>query len=492
MSASMEAVVPTLGATERNLTGSGPATQADRAAARKANKQVAGRLIRTTARVAIGWSSRTWGLLDAAMAAGAFALAHLFSPYRHDTHPAYSVLLGSTFFALSLVFFGCVLGVYDRHNFTSRTRMAGQTLLITALALAATCLAFGWIGYVRVGRYIIVGAFAISSGGIFSVRMLARDLARRAKIRVLFYGPRCKFRPLAVQIRRLHSAFYERPAYVDLGATALSDRRAQLVEAFNRVQPDEIIVMDNDGGVLEILHHCSGILKSGCGIFTYASYFETLLGQVPVEAIDERGVLGWGFKVGSFHTGLAKRPTDLALALIGLIVGAPLMLLCAILVRLTSPGPVIYKQVRVGRYGRNFWIYKFRTMRVDAERDGAVWASEKDTRVTPIGNFLRKTRFDELPQLFNILRGEMSLVGPRPERPEFVEQLQRHVPHYELRHLVQPGLTGWAQVRFRYGSSIEDAQRKLAYDLYYVRHCGLAFDAAIWMRTLAAMAKGAR
>ncbi|MDB5333748.1 MAG: capsular polysaccharide biosynthesis protein [Phycisphaerales bacterium] len=492
MSASMEAVVPMEATADSALAGASTAKEADRAATRKANKQVAGRIMRTTARAAVSWSSRTWGLLDAAMAAGAFALAHLLSPYHHDAHPAYSVLLGALFFACSLVFFGCVLGVYDRHNFTSRGRMAGQALLITGLALAVTCLAFGWVGYVRIGRYIVVWTFLISFAGIFLVRLLARDLAQRAKIRVLFYGPRGKFRPLAAQIRRLHSAFYERPVYVDVQATALVDRRAQLIQAFNRVQPDEVIVMDNDGAVLEILHHCAGILKSGCGIFTYAAYYETLLGQVPIDAIDERGVLGWGFKVGSFHTGLAKRPTDLALAAIGLLVGAPLMLLCALLVRLTSPGPIIYRQVRVGRYGRHFWIYKFRTMRVDAERDGAVWARAGDARVTPVGKFLRKTRFDELPQLFNILRGEMSLVGPRPERPEFVEQLQRHVPHYELRHLVQPGLTGWAQVRFRYGSSIEDAQRKLAYDLYYVRHCGLAFDAAIWMRTLAAMAKGAR
>ena len=125
-------------------------------------------------------------------------------------------------------------------------------------------------------------------------------------------------------------------------------------------------------------------------------------------------------------------------------------------------------------------------------QSGAVWARAKDSRVTPVGGLLRKTRLDELPQFWNILRGEMSFVGPRPERPEFVEQLRQQVPHYELRHLVPPGLTGWAQVRFRYGATIGDAQRKLAFDLYYVRHCSLAFDIAFCLRTIAAMAKGAR
>jgi len=168
------------------------------------------------------------------------------------------------------------------------------------------------------------------------------------------------------------------------------------------------------------------------------------------------------------------------------------MLVCGLLVKLTSPGPVIYTQSRVGRYGKPFTIYKFRTMQHDAEKGGAQWAKSGDVRATPLGRFLRKSRLDELPQLWNILRGDMSLVGPRPERPEFVEKLRQHIPHYDMRHLVLPGLTGWAQVRFRYGASLEDSQRKLAFDLYYVRHCGLAFDLAICLRTLAAMAKGAR
>lgn len=451
------------------------------------------RYLRGTARSAVSWSSRTWGVLDAVLAAGAFVLAHFISPQFHYAAASHvTIVIGPLIFSACLVFLSCVLGVYDRHNFTSISRMSGQQIAVSAFALAMTCLAFGWLGYVQVGRYIVLGAFVGAAALTFACRMIARELAQRAKIRVLFVGPRKKFRPLALQLRTVYSRFYQRPHYVELGEECVATRRSQLAAALEEQAPDEVIVLDNAVGVHDVLHYSATILRSGCGIFSYSSYYERLLRQSPVDTIDERGVLGNGFNVGSFHSGLIKRPIDVSLAALGLFVGAPLMLACALLVRLSSPGPIIYRQVRVGRYGRPFWIYKFRTMRADAEKDGAVWATKGDCRVTTVGKVLRKTRFDELPQLWNILIGDMSMVGPRPERPEFVEELRRHVPHYDLRNLVQPGLTGWAQVRFRYGASIADAQRKLAFDLYYVRHCNLAFDVTIWLRTLAAMAKGAR
>ena len=199
----------------------------------------------------------------------------------------------------------------------------------------------------------------------------------------------------------------------------MATRRNCLEAVLANQSPDEIIVLDNAQGVVDVLHHSAAILRSLRT--SLHSYYERLLGELPVDTIDERGVLGNGFNVGSFHSGLVKRPIDVFLAAVGLLLRPPLMLVCAMLVRLSGPGPIIYRQVRVGRYGKTFWIYKFRTMRTDAEKDGAVWAAKADCRVTHIGRFLRKTRFDELPQLWNILVGEMSLVGPGPERPEFVE-----------------------------------------------------------------------
>jgi len=162
------------------------------------------------------------------------------------------------------------------------------------------------------------------------------------------------------------------------------------------------------------------------------------------------------------------------------------MLLVAMVVRLSEPtGPVFYCQQRVGLFGRLFSIMKFRTMRVDAESEsGAVWAMKGDPRITPVGRFLRMTRLDELPQIFNVLRGEMSIVGPRPERPEFVEQLSKEISWYEERENVLPGITGWAQIRYPYGSSVEDSRRKLEYDLFYMKHMSMSLDLQIILRTL--------
>jgi sugar transferase (PEP-CTERM system associated) len=181
----------------------------------------------------------------------------------------------------------------------------------------------------------------------------------------------------------------------------------------------------------------------------------------------------------------AKRAIDLTCATIGLVLAAPLMLLAAIAIKLTSKGPVFYHQTRVGHNGRTFTAHKFRSMRADAEAaTGAVWAQSNDDRVTSVGRFIRRTRLDETPQLWNVLTGEMSLVGPRPERPEFVAKLTDQIPFYGLRHSVRPGLTGWAQVRYTYGASVEDALEKLQYDLFYIKHVSIAFDLFIVLETI--------
>lgn len=179
-----------------------------------------------------------------------------------------------------------------------------------------------------------------------------------------------------------------------------------------------------------------------------------------------------------------KRFLDLVFGLAGLILSAPLMVLVAIAIRLDSPGPVLYRQQRVGLGGKIFEVLKFRSMKVGAESNGAQWALKNDPRVTRLGRILRKYRLDELPQFINVIRGDMSFVGPRPERPVFVEQLQKVIPYYDVRHSVRPGLTGWAQVRYRYGSSVEESAQKLEYDLFYLKNLSLSFDCAIVFQTV--------
>jgi exopolysaccharide biosynthesis polyprenyl glycosylphosphotransferase len=212
---------------------------------------------------------------------------------------------------------------------------------------------------------------------------------------------------------------------------------------------------------------------------------ERLLNRVPLDfAEDDRWFNGpQDRRLGDARYAAGKRAIDIGVAFgLGVIV-LPLLPLVAMAIKLDSRGPVLYSQDRVGRHGRSFRIYKFRTMTADAERHGPVWATKNDQRVTRIGKLMRKSRMDELPQLWNLIRGDMALVGPRPERPEFTARLTAELPSYDFRPAVKPGLTGWAQVSYRYASSVRDTRAKLEYDLYYVKHCGLLFDLQIMLRT---------
>ncbi|MES9939282.1 MAG: exopolysaccharide biosynthesis polyprenyl glycosylphosphotransferase [Candidatus Thiodiazotropha sp. 6PLUC2] len=190
--------------------------------------------------------------------------------------------------------------------------------------------------------------------------------------------------------------------------------------------------------------------------------------------------------------GLGKRQLDVVFGLLILVLASPIIVLTASLIWLSTMGkdPVLYRQLRVGWKGREFYVWKFRSMRTDAEKNGAQMAAKNDARVTRIGRFIRKTRIDELPQILNVLRGEMSLVGPRPERPEFVSKFQRQIRGYALRHQVKPGITGWAQVKYPYGESVEDAAHKLYYDLTYVRKNSVVFDLMILLRTIPVVLTG--
>jgi sugar transferase (PEP-CTERM system associated) len=219
--------------------------------------------------------------------------------------------------------------------------------------------------------------------------------------------------------------------------------------------------------------------------------YERLSGKLAVESMRPSYLIyGRGFAKDPL-TLVSKRLLDIALSLVGLLLSLPICLLTALLIKLTSKGPVFFRQERVGQDGVPFELIKFRTMRPDAESGtGPVWAQKNDDRVTPIGRILRLSRIDEIPQFLNILRGAMSFVGPRPERPHFVAQLQHEIPFYVLRHTVKPGLTGWAQVRHPYGASVEDAREKLRYDLYYIKNLNLLFDLNIVLRTVAVILRG--
>lgn len=250
-----------------------------------------------------------------------------------------------------------------------------------------------------------------------------------------------------------------------------------------RTEADLIIVAPDErrGMNLERLLECK---KAGYPVIQYLSFVEREIRRVDLKRME----LGWlvysdGFTFGALDRFL-KRVFDLAVSSIMLLLTMPLIVMGMIAIRWEGPGPVLYRQERVTMDGKPFLILKLRTMRVNAEANGAVWAEKKDNRITRVGNFLRRARIDELPQLVNILRGEMSFVGPRPERPMFVKELAEKIPLYNERHMVKAGLTGWAQINYPYGASIDDARSKLSYDLYYVKNFSILFDFVILLQTL--------
>lgn len=273
--------------------------------------------------------------------------------------------------------------------------------------------------------------------------------------------------------------------------------RVPLPRLCERNRIDEIVIASDDrrGGLpLNELLECR---FRGITVTQAASFVERECGRIPIEIVEP----SWWLYRSGFAEGAAKRRLKLAFDFLAasliLLLAAPVMLACALAIVLEDGwrSSVFFRQVRVGRNGRHFRLVKFRSMREDAESDGvARWARSDDDRITRVGRFLRKTRLDELPQLFNVLRGEMSLVGPRPERPEFVKDLARQIPYYEQRHAMRPGITGWAQLCYPYGASVRDAQEKLKFDLYYIKNHTLQLDVTILLRTVEVVlfGKGAR
>jgi len=279
------------------------------------------------------------------------------------------------------------------------------------------------------------------------------------------------------------------------GVIAFPDNRAEKGTPVDLTALDEIVrhehvsrIVIAEENVQNRAHLASALVDlrlRGLQVEDAFDFYENYFGRVWIESLST----DWFVCTSGFHhsriSGLLKRFVDIAGSLLLLILTSPLLVLVAVAIKLESDGPILFRQFRIGLFGRPFVIYKFRSMRRDAElQAGPKWASENDPRMTRLGKLLRKFRIDEIPQAINVLRGEMSLVGPRPERPCFFDKLTQEVPFYELRHYVKPGITGWAQVKYRYGASIEDTHRKLQYDIYYAKHRSFTCDVKIMFLTI--------
>ena len=319
---------------------------------------------------------------------------------------------------------------------------------------------------------------------IFTLLYLFQNLTK-----ILFYYFYVKNRNILVigsngQVEELKEIIANNEYYNLVGELS-ADRISDISEQIKKKKVSKIIITEENVDSKLAIQILEEKLK-GIQVFDYLSFYEKLEEKVPVKSIDEKWILfgsGYDILYKNFNIRI-KRIVDIFAALCIGMVTTPVMLISAIIIKLESKGPVIYSQKRVGLGNCEFEIYKFRSMSNDAEKDGAQWAQQNDPRVTKFGNFMRKTRIDELPQLWNVLKGNMTFVGPRPERKVFIKELEKEIPFYNIRHSVKPGLTGWAQVKYPYGASVEDAHQKLQYDLYYIKHQNLAFDIMILFQTV--------
>ena len=384
----------------------------------------------------------------------------------------------------------------------------GRAFMAVALGSCVAYVALGSIGDGGYAYPFLLFAVPVMLLGIVAVRGVGY-LGRRSTFgarRILIVGTGPEARNVAIELATSYARPHVLVGFYPVGATnesaelfdqleqpTFADKRVPIFSADLSIDQlarehrvDEIIVAvreQRDVGLPMDQLLASRI--RGIPVLDLAAFSERTRGEVPVDSLKASWlVYGHGFVQDYLRTAL-KRDFDLAVSLLLLIITFPVMLLTAIAIKLDSRGPILYLQERVGFRGRSFMCPKFRSMTVDAEGDGvARWATKNDSRVTRVGAIIRACRIDELPQLVSVLRGEMSLVGPRPERPGFVRQLQAQIPFYDIRHSVKPGVTGWAQVRYRYGASVEDARRKHQFDLYYVKNHSLFLDLVVMVETV--------
>jgi sugar transferase (PEP-CTERM system associated) len=394
-----------------------------------------------------------------------------------------------------------VSGLYELHVRGSARKIVNRVVLSSAIvAGTAAAVSYTFPGLRMPLWLLLVVLGAVGVAYPFWVQLLHLVMHSSVPpLRVAVYGagPAADALVHVLNGSRSHQvvavcAEHEQPWAAILGGFRVVSRCRDLI----RQRPDQIVVAVTEPLSQETLDALLEARTHGIPVCDIIEPYEALTGRVPVNHLTKEWVaFASGFLPIRAFDAKVKRLLDIAVSAVLLLLFLPIGVLVALAVRLSSPGPIFHRQQRVGANSRVFEILKFRTMRADAESaTGAVWATRNDNRITPLGRFLRLSRLDEFPQLVNVLRGDMSLVGPRPERPEFVRLLAERIPYYELRHLVKPGITGWAQVCFPYGASVEDARIKLEYDLYYVRHRTPLFDVRVMAKTISVLlfAQGSR
>ena len=408
---------------------------------------------------------------------------------------ASAALPSAALLAVAALAINAALGFYQRvHNRSvsqSRARAVLSLFLILPLAyIILRVLPLGLNDRDFVALSVVGGMVLMLVNRVYVGHSSAQSMLRQ-RVLVFGTGTRAKLVGRTLQRSDPHIdlvGYYASPneAVAEVSAWGILSPNTSLTDIVMEQQVDEIVVAlaERRGGSMPLRELLDCKLQ-GVRVVDMATHFEKTLGQIRLDSVSAGWLIfGDGFSQGLLRT-VVKRLFDLVCAIVLLVLASPVILLTGILILLESGGPILYLQERVGLNGRLFNVVKFRSMRTDAEQDGQPrWATAKDDRVTRLGRIIRKLRIDELPQLFSVLNGDMSLVGPRPERPYFVDKLTHEIPYFAVRQSVKPGVTGWAQVRYHYGASVEDAAEKLQYDLYYVKNHTLFLDLIILFETV--------
>ena len=402
--------------------------------------------------------------------------------------------------ALTLAVSGSMLGLYEEAALTGKGRLILRPI---AAVLIAVCVAYFVISgalYAAISRRIVVWMAGTYILGAIGLRAAAAAVLAKYHLKVLIVGTGPSARITAKAIASSSASRYDVVGLIatdplsavrpDPGEFPVLGDVADLPALCAQHHIREVIIDGHEQSDSDVVEAALSCLKMGCRVTNDSTFYEKSFGEVPVSRIRPQWFLFADLAVHREELITSKRVVDVILSATGLLVTLPLWPLIAAAVKMSSPGPVLHRQVRVGQGGQNFTLCKFRSMHVDAEPHGPMWASANDPRAFRVGKWLRKSHLDELPQLWNILKGNMSLVGPRPERPDLAKMLAQKIRYYNERHLVKPGLTGWAQINFHYGSTVDDTRRKLQLDLYYVKNMSLELDMVIMLRTVGAVLTG--
>jgi sugar transferase (PEP-CTERM system associated) len=410
-------------------------------------------------------------------------------------------------FAACMFLVSSASGLYESASggSLSLARSCARALMVLAVALPLAWAIFGFLPTSFANPQLVQLSVMAGVAGMIVRRVYVSHAssAPRTSTRILIFGAGQPAQVVADTLAKADPnasivGFVPGPNETQptVAAHQLLRVRGSLSETAAHLAVDEIVVAltERRAGSMP-LRQLLDCKLAGVKVYDLNTHFEKTLGQIRVDFLNAGWLIfGDGFNQGTLRT-FIKRVFDIVSASVLIVLSAPLMLITALLIKAESKGPVFYRQERVGLNGSTFMVTKFRSMRTDAEKDGRPqWAQANDSRVTRVGGVIRRVRIDELPQLFNVLKGEMSLVGPRPERPFFVQELTQQIPFYAVRHSVKPGVTGWAQVRYHYGATVEDSQEKLQYDLYYVKNHTLFLDLVVLMETVGVVltGKGAR